>query len=85
MRHVLVSTVLMCVAGCGMHATSPMTIGSSYQVRLTDSGNVAQVRVVETAGDWVRLRYHENSPRVDPGQDEVWVNSNHIVWLVPYR
>ena len=85
MRQILLSVVLVCVAGCATRPTSPMAVGDSYQVRLTDSANVAQVDVVDTAGDWVRLRYHKNSPRVDSSLDDVWVNSSHIIWVVPYR
>ena len=63
-----------------------MLVGSKYQVHITDSpGGVSQVRVVKIEGDWVQFRYDENSTRVDPNLDEVWVNSNHIIWLVPYE
>ena len=76
MRRVFSSAVLACVAGCATRSASPMVVGSSYNVRLTDSANVAQVDVVDSDGEWVRLRYHENSPRVDSTLDDVWVNSS---------
>ncbi len=85
MRYWAVSAILLSAAGCAMHPQSPVRVDRSYQIRLTDSPNVSQVRVMETTGDWIRLQYHENSPRVDPGLDDVWVNASHIVWLAPYE
>ena len=84
MRYLLISACVFFVAGCATRPSSPMLVGSSYQVRLTDSPDVSQVRVVETAGDWVQFSYLENSPRVDD-LEEVWVNRSHIVWLIPYE